>query len=64
MMAKPMKTLQLHYPKIQFLIMMNIPRDDIHEPEANNCFSIITQVIVEKTKRRLNFTTIAANLFG
>ena len=44
--------------------MVNIPRDDIHEPEANNCFSIITQVIVEKTKRRLNFTTIAANLFG
>ena len=64
MMAKPMKTLQLHYPVIQFLIMVNIPRGDIHEPEANNCFSIITQVIVEKTKRRLNFTTIAAYLFG
>ena len=29
--------------------MVNIPRDEvnIHEPEANNCFSIITQVIIE-----------------
>ena len=26
MMAKPMKTLELHYPMIQFLIMWNIPR--------------------------------------
>ena len=29
--------------------MVNIPRDEanIHEPEANNCFSIITKVIIE-----------------
>ena len=38
--------------------MVNIPRDEvetksrgiftnIHEPEANNCFSLITQVIIE-----------------
>ena len=32
MMAKPMKTLELHYPMIQFLIIS---------------FSIITQVIIE-----------------
>ena len=25
---------------------------NIHEPEANNCFSIITQVIIEITKQR------------
>ena len=25
MMAKPMKTLQMHYPMIQFLIILNIP---------------------------------------
>ena len=25
---------------------------NIHEPEANNCFSIITQVIIEMPKRR------------
>ena len=39
--------------------MLNIPRDEvegiftnIHEPEANNCFSIITQVIIEIPKQR------------
>ena len=26
MMAKPMKTLKLHYPMIQFLIISNIPQ--------------------------------------
>ena len=25
---------------------------NIHEPEANNCFSIITQVIIEISKQR------------
>ena len=35
------------------LLMVNIPRDEvnIHEPEANNCFSIITQVIIEIPKQ-------------
>ena len=35
---------------------MSIPRDkvegNIHEPEANNCFSIITQVIIAILKQR------------
>ena len=38
---------------------MKIPRDEvegniqnIHEPEANNCFSIITQVIIEIPRQR------------
>ena len=30
---------------------------NIHEPEANNCFSIITQVIIEIPKQR-NVTTL------
>ena len=38
---------------------------NIHEPEANNCFSIITQVIIEYLNMEmLHFTTIAATLFG
>ena len=29
MMAKPMKTLELHYPMIQFLINRYVPRDRV-----------------------------------
>ena len=56
MMAKPMKTLKLHYPTIQFLIINNYSLkgkwifSNVHEPEGNNCFSIITQVTIEIPK--------------
>ena len=47
---------------------MNIPRDEvegnitnIHEPEANNCFSIITQVIIEIPKQRIDRKTLNFN---
>ena len=45
-------------------IFFNIPQDEvegnIHEPEANNCFSIIIQVIIEIPQQRdvTNFTTL------
>ena len=39
-----------------FIIFTNV-----HEPEANNCFSIITQVIIEIPKQR-NVTTLLASL--
>ena len=44
---------------------MNIPRDEvetgnIHEPEANNCCSIITQVIIEVPRRWNCFRYMAA----
>ena len=41
---------------------MNIPRDEveenIREPEANNCLSIITQVIIEISKQRIGRKTL------
>ena len=40
MMAKPIKTLELHYPMIQLLIITNILKSEVN----NYCFSIITQV--------------------
>ena len=36
MMAKPMKTLELHYPMIQFLIILNIQRLDAGDHATNN----------------------------
>ena len=35
MMAKPMKTLELHYPTIQFLIKADKPRMMLEEHETN-----------------------------
>ena len=35
MMAKPMKTLELHYPMIQFLIKADKPRGMLVEHEKN-----------------------------
>ena len=32
-------------------LSMNIHRDEV-EPETNNCFSLNTQVIIPKTKRK------------
>ena len=44
MMAKPMKTLELHYPMIQFLIIVIIPIAVII------AIIIITMIIIEKYK--------------
>ena len=35
MMAKPLKTLELHYPTIQFLIKADKPRRMLEEHEKN-----------------------------
>ena len=40
------------YPSIFSRQMATIVYLYIHEPEANNCFSIITQVIIEMPKQR------------
>ena len=39
----------LYSTKCSWIIMLNIPPEttNLHEPEANYCFSIITQVIIE-----------------
>ena len=42
MMAKPMKTLELHYPMIQFLIMA----DSVHwlsQSDYSTCISVLVE---------------------
>ena len=54
MMAKPMKTLKLHYPLIQFLIILNIQ----NFPVAKNIWIIIKSKVVQfetNVKERLKF---------
>ena len=47
MMAKPMKTLELHYPIIQFLIMFDIP---VKEVRANLKIDRNTAKIADEIK--------------
>ena len=40
------------YSPRRYIFTSQQSRDNIHEPEANNCISIITQVIIEIPKQR------------